>query len=189
MQIPVIHHQLILDTDYERVEKNTGFSNPNDVRKDVMMSIESNLAKITGDLRNSMYVHSKTIFIIGELVKFDFSGFMELFSGTAENEAKSCYFGDARNRLEHLTEILSAFRVSPDKQLLEAIYLFHNNSLKVNDEQAISEELKAFLEASSGNLKVIRKFNLKTRLPRMMKLVTGNIDYKPKPISGGRRLV
>lgn len=185
LQIPIIHHQLIIDTDFERAEKNTGFSNPADVRKDVLMNVETNLAKITGDLRKSMYMHSKTIYIMEELTKYDFSEIENLFKKNSGDEDKCCYFGDARKRLERLSQILSAFRVSPDKQLLEALYLFHNSSLRVKDSESISEGLSAFIESSSKYLKVIRKFNLKIQLPKVMKLVTGNIDYKSKPVSGG----
>ena len=185
LQIPIIHHQLIMDTDFYRAEKSTGFSNPADVRKDVMICVESNLAKITGELRRTMYMHSKTIHVMSELARYDFSEFENLFTEMDGKTGKSCYFGDARKRLERLTDILAAFKVSPDKQLLEALFLFHNNTLKAGDEEEITNKLTEFFESALKYIKKIRNFNNKVKLSKVMKLVTGDLDYKPKAISGG----
>jgi len=185
LQIPIIHHQLIIDTDFVTAEKKTGLSNPNDVRKEVLMNVDTILAKITGELRNTMYMHSKTIFNMGELAAYDFGELENLFEKINGQNEKSVYFGDVRIRLERLAEILSAFRLSPNKQLLEALYLFHNSSLKVKDQEAISDELKKFIDSALEHLKDIRKFNMRIQLPKVMKLITGDIDYKSKPATGG----
>ena len=185
IQIPIIHHQLILDTDYERTEKNTGLKNPADVRKEVMLNVEVNLGKITGDLRKSMYMSSKTVYIMGELVKYDFKSLKGLFSKSENSDEKTCYFGDARVRLEKLTELLSAFKMSPDKHLVEAFFLFHNKTLKVKDQQEIGDELKSYIESAVKHIGAIKRFNAKIQMVKTMKLVTGNIDYKPQPAVGG----
>ncbi len=185
LQIPIIHHQLLLDTDFLRTEKKTGLYNPSDVKKEVMLNVETNLGKITGELRHSMYMQSKTIFIMGEIVKYDFAGLENLFAVQDDNNEKVCYFGDARTRLERLTDLLFSFKISPDKQLMEALFLFHNSSMKASDEEAISGELKAFLSSAGRHMTVLKKFNQKMQLARIMKLVTGNIDYKPTLLSGG----
>ena len=184
LQIPEIHHQLLIDTDYKKTEEKTGLANPSDVRKEVMMNVERNLSQVTGELRKSMYLNSKTIFILGEIVQFDFLGFEKLF---ADNDSKErvCYFGDARTRLERLTELLASFRVSPDKPLLEALFLFHNSSIKVQDETELQTGLREYMEAAGKHLKLVKRFNSRINLNNVMKLIAGNIEYKPRNISGG----
>ncbi len=185
LQIPLIHHQLILDTDYDRIERSTGYTNPSNVRKEVMVNVESNLGKITGDLRKTMYMNSKIVYVMGELVKYDFKGLEDLFVKDEKSEGKRCYFGDARARLEKLTDLLSAFHLSPDKQLLEAFFLYHNKYLKVGDQQEIGAKLKNYLDSAGKHIAAIKDFNNNIQLLKIMKLVSGNIDYKPMRSSGG----
>ncbi|MBI9106909.1 MAG: hypothetical protein JEZ04_09200 [Spirochaetales bacterium] len=182
-QIPIIHKQLEQITDFELTEKSTGFKNPVDVRKEVFLNVESNLAKITGDLRKSMYLHSKTVSVLSELIDYDYKSTENLFS--KKNDKLCCYFGDARAPLDRLTNVLSSLRVSPDQQLLEAMFLFMHEDLKVKDENFIQAELKNFFHEAKENLKKIREFNLKVQPAKLMKLVTGNIGYHSKPVSGG----
>ena len=182
-QIPIIHQQLEQNTDFKLAEEKTGFKNPADVRKDVLLNVESNLAKITGDLRKSMYIHSKTVFVLNELLDYDYNSIEKLFS--IKNETKSCYFGEVRGTMEKLANILSALRISPDQQLLEAMFIFMHDDLKVKDEDYLQTELKKFFIDAKNNLKEIRKFNQKIQPVKLMKLITGNIGYHPKPVSGG----
>lgn len=184
LQIPGIHHQLIIDTNFRKTEEKTRLTEPADVRKEVVMNVENDLNQVTGELRRAMYMNSQTVFIMGEIVKFDFTGLEELFTA-GDDKQKSCYFGDARIRLERLTELLSSFRISPDRQLMEAFFLFNNDSIKVNDEAELQTGLQVFLESARKHLLIIRKFNSTMQLPKVMKLITGNVDYKPDKVSGG----
>jgi hypothetical protein len=183
-QIPIIHKQLEESTDFNLTEKKTGFKNPPDVRKEVFLNVENNLAKITGELRKAMYLHSKTVYVLNELIEFDYNSVENLFS-KKNDKGKCCYFGEARIPLEKLVNILSALRVSPDQQLLEAMYIFMHEDLKVKDEDYLQTELKKFFQKAKDDLKIIRKFNQKIQLEKTMKLITGNISYRPKPVSGG----
>ena len=183
-QIPIIHKQLEQVVDFSETEKQSGTVSPSDLRKEVILNVETGLAKITGDLRKSMYLYSKTFSVMNEFVSFDFTGFREMFSGKKDEEP-SCYFGDARVPLERLTDILSAFSVSPDQNLLEALYLFTHDDLEVKEEDYLKKELEKYLQDAKDNLRIVRKFNRRIRPIRLMKLITGNIGYQPRNVSGG----
>ena len=185
LQIPIIHHQLILDSDFKKTEEKTGLKDPADVRKQVSINLEMNLQKITGELRKAMYQQSKVIHIMGELVSFDFFSLEGLFSKKNDDGELSCYFGEAREPLEKLANIISSFRISPDKLLLEALYLFSNENLDAKDEEKIQTELKGFISEAVKQLNIVRDFNTKIEINTIMKLITGNIYHRSKLLSGG----
>ena len=182
--IPSIHRELELAADFNRTGEIMGSANPSEVRREILMNVETVLAKITGDRRKEMYVQAKTLHVLTEFVNYDFKKMKDSLSGGTE-EDPGCYFGDARPALEALTNILAAFTLSPDQKLMEALFLCSNNDLKVDEHIFLQSELSDFIREAKKHIKGIKNFNRNVQPLKLMKLVTGNVGYKPKPAAGG----
>ncbi|MDC7126477.1 MAG: DUF5312 family protein [Spirochaetales bacterium] len=184
-KIPEIDNQLRLCTDFSFIEKKTGIINEFDLKKEVLSELEKTLGKVTGDLRKSMFVESRTIAVLGDLVRFNFKQIEKFFVVKNERDFKSCRFSDIDSSLEKLSNLLFSFKVPPDKKLLEALYLYSNNGVKLDESEELGNELEKFFTTAQKSLDDIRYFNQKVSLERILKIIKNSLDYQPKNIGGG----
>ena len=129
------------------------------------------------DIRNIIN-NVRSLNILYNIGLFPFESVINLFPQIGENEYGSCYLYDIENSLGELINRLFSLNTSPQTQAVKAVFLFYFQDQIADRNFDLEKELTARLSLAKEAINIIRDFIAKYDLKDLMKIVSGNINYK-----------
>ncbi|MCL2831547.1 MAG: DUF5312 domain-containing protein [Treponema sp.] len=185
LEMPAVHFQLQSAVDPLLLSnKNPNASDP-ELRQIALKSVDDALRGITDESRTGMYINARTLFCLKELAFFPFDKIIMAFTYDVATNGFSCTAGSVRELLVSLNNILFSLHTNPQISVLESLFVFllSENSREPNFD--ISREMRNLLSRAEESLSVIREFNIRIPLTKIIRCAGMNAPVPPREITGG----
>lgn len=184
LEMPQIHSLLQTNTDPAYLEeKNPGIPDQ-ELRQTAFRNMDDVLLGVTDESRNAMYTDARSLNCLMGLSSFLFDRIIMSFSLDTALNGHTCSVGLVREMLLSLNDILFSLKTIPSMTLLESLFVFLLQEKAGEPGFEIDKEMRLLLTKAEEALAVIREFNMRVPLTKILRC-TGRKISVPHEISGG----
>ena len=152
------------------------------IRRRLSEDLETAFDAIPEHERRGVYADIQALHRLRGLTLVPFSEILETFDTDAV--PGECAFLKVRKTLSSLDTQLQSARRPPSAAALEGLYLFSHGD-ELGPDFPLEERLTQELGEATEALTTIRAVARRVPFTRMVRLVTGNLDYTPRSVGGG----
>jgi len=157
---------------------------PSDLRQAVIRAMDETLQSISEMKRGIMYHHAHSLGHLKDLSCFLFDRFILLFQDSSAG--RTCRITPpVKELMLKLDKILSSLRDPPSAALLESLFVYELEAGVGKAGFDMESETESLLNQAGEAIAVIRHFNRRVPLTRMLRCITRNSEYFPVRESGG----
>ncbi len=154
-----------------------------EIRRELEFRMEDILGAVSEEDRRMMYRYSRSLHLLGVLLKFDFDRILNAFGPGSGKSGKSCRFSEVRKSIKELSNILHSLKYPPEQELFKAVFYYY--MIQNNSDPEDIESLNSYLETAENSMNAIRIFNKRVPMDNILKIIYRNINYNSVEISGG----
>ena len=163
-------------------------SNPDiqasDLRQAVIRAMDETLQSISEMKRGIMFHHARSLGHLKDLSCFLFDRFILLFQDSSAG--RTCRITPpVKDLMLRLDKTLSSLRDPPSAALLESLFVYELEAGVGKAGFDVESETESLLNQAGEAIAVIRRFNRRVPLTRMLRCITRNSEYFPARESGG----
>ncbi|MDR2097209.1 MAG: DUF5312 domain-containing protein [Spirochaetaceae bacterium] len=147
--------------------------------------VEQEIDNIDEDNRKMMYENAHTIVCLKQLASFLFDRLIMSFNHTAGSTELVCSGAAVKNQLLNLSNILFSIKKTPPLTLLSAMFIFTIPEHDSGDDYDMEAELQKFTVKAEKAIEVIRTFNYRVPLVRILRCVMRDASFMPVELTGG----
>jgi hypothetical protein len=185
LEMEDIHRMLLETTDPQKIAQQRPGTSESTLRQLGFQALEEGIATIGDDRRAAMYYNARTLNCLKELSSFLFDRLLVSFSTQNARGGKVCSAHLVNNYLRSLNDILYSMKETPPMTLLESLFVFILQDQAGAPEFDMENEIKTLLARAQMSLDLIRNFNAKAPLNRILRCAEKDMSIVPKLISGG----
>jgi hypothetical protein len=183
LEMEDIHRSLCAETDPEAIVMQKPAVSEGDIRQIIQQALEDNFAAISEDQRAAMYYNCRGLHCLKEISFFLFDRILLSFSHDKKAGGMVCRARIVKEQLRDLNNVLYSFRNTPSPAVLESLFIFAFRE-SAGDE-TIEPEIKRFAAQAESALAIIRYFNHRVSLTRILRCAARDLSLVPVNISGG----
>jgi hypothetical protein len=184
IELPDMHRRLLDETNPEAVASRKREPSESEVRDSVFASFESAMDSLTEGGRRTMYHDLRSVLFLKRLASFMFERLLSCYREQAGG-GEAASFGETRELLLELGDLLYSMSTPPSKQLMEALFVFAERDELAKEGKDAESLIGADLGKAESALERIRAFNAKIPVAELLKLVSGDPAYSPRELAGG----
>jgi hypothetical protein len=187
LEMGEVHRHLLENTApgifFERMPEAT----ETEIRQAALKAMEDAFAQITETQRNIMYFNARSLHCLKELSAFLFDRVLLTFgSGKADGGmGQTCSANVVRELLGTLNNILFSLKEPPTLSLLESLFVFRLQERRRESGFDMDREMRTLLSRAENAITIIRTFNRRVPLAKILRCVTRDLSLSPSQISGG----
>ncbi|MDR3355986.1 MAG: DUF5312 domain-containing protein [Spirochaetaceae bacterium] len=185
IEMQELHARLSEKTDPSNFAADNPDFSDTKLRQMALDYVEKEINNIGEENRRVMYEGAHTLVCLKQLSSFLFDRFIMSFSQTAAESGPVCPAAMVKNQLVSLANILYSIKKSPSVTLLSAMFIFTMPEKDEKKEYDMENELQRFTSKAEKAVEVIRAFNGRVPLVRILRCVTRDTSYVPTELSGG----
>lgn len=182
IELPDIYARLAIETDpWPRVEAGLSLEMARAASLEAWEDIQRSL---TEEKRRILYADLRGLLFLRRLSGFLFDRLLA-FWRPASSGVFEASFGQTRELLAELCDLLFSLSTPPSKELLEALFMLAEREAGAQSDEAVEKAVSADLAGGVGALQAIRSFNTRVPLGSLLRLVSGDPDLVPRDLPGG----
>ena len=185
LEMPAVHSQLLDAVDPGMLAGKNPDAGDSELRQISLKLVDDALKGITEDSRTAMYLNARSLFCLKEISFFTFDKLIMAFTFDTALNGYSCSVKNIKDLLVVLNNILFSIRDNPNMTLLESLFVFLLQDRSREPGFDITREMRFLLSKAAESLAVIREFNKRTPLTKIIRCASMNAPVPPKEISGG----
>ncbi|MDR0683787.1 MAG: DUF5312 domain-containing protein [Spirochaetaceae bacterium] len=147
--------------------------------------VENEINNISEENRRIMYEGAHDIVCLKQLASFLFDRFIMSFNHSVSDPEPVCPAAIVNGQLVSLANILYSIKKSPSVTLLSSMFIFMMPEQNDKNTYDAESELQKFTLKAEKAIDVIRAFNSRVPLIRILRCVKRDTSYMPTEISGG----
>jgi hypothetical protein len=147
--------------------------------------VEHEIDNISEIHRQIMYENAHTIACLKQLASFLFDRFIMSFTQSAGSTESVCPAVAVKNQLLALSNILYSIKKTPSITLLSAMFIFIIPEKDNSGDYDTDAELQKFTSKAEKTIELIRTFNNRVPLARIMRCVMRDTGFMPVELTGG----
>jgi hypothetical protein len=147
--------------------------------------VEDEIDKISEEYRQIMYDDAHYVACLKHLASFLFDRLIVSFTQTPAYPELVCPAFAVKNQLIKLSNSLYSIKRTPSVTLLTAMFIFILPEYTTEQGYDTESELEKFTSRAEKAIEVIRAFNHRVPLTRILRCVLHNTSYTPSELSGG----
>jgi hypothetical protein len=182
LEMENIHRRLQTVADPDAITAEHPFISENDVRQTILKALDTAFEAITESQRESMYYNARCLHCLKELSFFLYDRILLSFVHNNEIDGMICRSYLVQDQLMDLNNILYSFRDVPSPALLESLFIFAFQDRSAED---METEIQDFITDAENALEIIRGFNTKVSLTRIIRCTARDMTLTPVSIAGG----
>jgi len=181
-EVPDVYARLVTETDpWPRVEAGLSLELS---RAGVLEAWEDIQRSLTEDKRKMLYADLRGLLFLRRLSGFLFDRLLACWKPGASGGFEAS-FGQVRELLEELGDLLFSLEAPPSKELLESLFTMAEREAGGQSDEATEKAVGADVDAGVAALQSIRSFNARVPLGQILRLVAAEPDHLPKDLPGG----
>ena len=190
IELPETHERLISETEPATIAASQlelrGNVEDSAVRNAALTAYEGIISELPDRGRRLMYQDLRSVLFLKRLSGFLFDRLIGAFKENVSSASNlAAPFGEVRELLLDLGDILFSMSEAPSIELMQAIFMFADREeLEKPDEDAVAV-LGADIAKAESSLEKIRSFNADVPLGDLLRLVSGDPGYLPRDLPGG----
>ncbi len=158
---------------------------PVEIKRQMDTIFDGILDDIVPDRRRRMIAHTTTLSRLKTLVRYPYDRILNLFPPGEHGAGGSASLMKLKDPLLELGDALHAFQSPPSTTLLETMFLFELQDTIADDNNRLELELTERMDRAAAALDIVRKINSDIPWTNLLKTLAGDIQYAPRPVSGG----
>ena len=158
---------------------------PVEIKKQMDSIFNGIMDDIIPDRRRRMRAHTATLARLKTLVRFPYENILNLFPPGEHGAGGPGSLRKLRTPLLELGDALHAFKSPPSTTLLETMFLFELQDRLSDDDERLEMELTERMDRATAALDIVRKINSDIPWSNLLKTLAEDIQYAPRPVSGG----
>ncbi|GMO24987.1 MAG: DUF5312 domain-containing protein [Termitinemataceae bacterium] len=155
------------------------------LRRNALEFVESTVGAISDDHRNTMYQNARQLICLRQLSSFLFDRLILSFNNHNPEAGIACPVNPIKSLLITLNNILFSLKTTPSITLLSSMFIFIMQEHEGEDGFEVNLEMQKFTERAEKSLDVIRTFNRRIPITRILRCATRDMSLQPVEISGG----
>ncbi|MDR2803823.1 MAG: DUF5312 domain-containing protein [Treponema sp.] len=159
------------------------------LRQTAINYIETEINNISKEHRVIMYDDAHTIFCLKQLSSYLFERFIMSFSHDNMEMSMICPAGVVKSLMVTLNNILFSIKNTPSVTLLSAMFMFHMSKQENDDDDNMESELQEYMKQAEKAIDVIRSFNQRVPLTRILRCIMRDTTYSPSELAGGENWI
>ena len=190
LELPETHERLMSETEPAAIAasqlETKGKVEDSTVRSAALTAFEGIFSELSDRGRRLMYQDLRSVLFLKRLSGFLFDRLIGTFKENASSVSSlAASFGEVRELLLDLGDILFSMSEAPSIELMQAIFMFADRTeLEKAEEDAVSV-LGDDIAKAESSLGRIRSFNADIPLGDLLRLVSGDPAYQPRELPGG----
>ncbi|HUX38557.1 MAG TPA: DUF5312 family protein [Rectinemataceae bacterium] len=181
-ELPDIHARLLAETDpWPRVESGLSLEL---ARAAVLESWDDIQRSLTEERRRLLYADFRGLLFLRRLSGFLFDRLLGFWKPGSSGGFEAS-FGQVRELLTELGDLLFSLEAPPSKELLESLFSMAEREAGGQSDEAIEKAVAADVDAGIAALQAIRTFNARVPLGQILRLVSADPEHLPKDLPGG----
>jgi len=185
VEMQELHALLVAGTDPEKfMQEHPGLADVK-IRQMVINFIDMQVDAIAEAERTLMYDNARSLLCLKQLSSFLFDRLIMSFNQTAQEAEAVCPGVMVKNQLVSLNNILFSIKKTPSITLLSAMFFFIMNEHENEQGFDIDTEMQKFTAHAEKAVEVIRTFNHRVPLTRVLRCVLRDTAYQPLELTGG----
>ena len=185
LEMPDIHTQLQAAANPALLEQKNPEVPEVELRSIAQRYMDDALKGITDEHRGVMYYDTRSLLCLKELSSFLFDRLLVSFVYNAALKGYTCTAIAIKEMLLSLNNILFSLRIIPPMPLLESLFVFLLSQREGEPGFDINKEIHTLLVRAEEALSVIREFNKRVPLTRIIRCLERHGSWQPKEIPGG----
>lgn len=154
-----------------------------ELRRRVHEDLDAAVQSVTDEDRRGVYGEVRALHRLRGLVAIPFSEMLETFD--ADTVPGECAFGRLKKQLSAFDAHLHAARRPPSPAALEGLFMFFRREQIGTAGFVLEDRLTDDLGKAASALGVIHAFDRRIPLTKVVRFVTGNLEYLPRAVGGG----
>jgi hypothetical protein len=147
--------------------------------------VEEEIDRISEESRQVMYDSAHYIACLKNLASFLFDRLIMSFSKMEGYIEPVCPASSVRNQLAGLNNSLYSIKRTPSQALLTAMFIFTMPEYTAEQDYDAESEMQKFVSRAEKAIEIIRAFNHRVPLTRILRCVLRNTGYLPSELPGG----
>jgi hypothetical protein len=147
--------------------------------------VENEINNISEHNRDVMYEDAHMLICLKQLASYLYDRLIISFNQTAGGTEFTCPVAAVRNQIMTLNNILFSIKKTPSTTLLSAMFMFLIPDKSDDADYDTEKELQKFISHAERAVEVIRTFNQRVPLTRILRCCMCDTTYMPSEISGG----
>ncbi len=185
LEMDFVHRRLTVETDPETIFQANSSYSAGDVRQFAQRTMEEIFQTIQEDERRRMYRDARSLHCLKELSSFLYDRFLSAFTYDGAYKAPVAPAYVVLDQMKALNDILYSLQEPPTMPLLETLFVFQFQEHSKEDSNDLSSETRILLNRAEEALGRIRQFNKRIPLTAIIRCVSRDLGYLPRPITGG----
>ena len=185
LEMPGVHTQIQAAMNPELLDEKNPEASESELKHIASRYIEDALKVISDKERAAMYYDARSLHCLKELAFFPFDRILLAFSIDMATKDYACTFKIVKDLMISLNNILFSLKRSPPLTLLESLFIFILQEKSGVSDVDINTDIKNLLSDAEESLEVIRDFNIKIPLTKIIRCASRNASLQPKEIAGG----
>ena len=185
LEMPEVHTQIQDALNPALLEEQNPDVADSELKQIAFRHVEDALKGISEKERADMYYNARSLYCLKELTFFSFDRIILAFSIDSSTKNYSCSFRIVKDLLISLNNILFSFDRCPPLTLLESLFIFILQEKAGVSSIDINTEIAELLSDAEESLSVIRDFNMRVPLTKIIRCASRNASVQPREISGG----
>jgi hypothetical protein len=185
LEMEDIHRRLLDETDPQKIAVQYPDLADSALRQMGLQAMDEGIASIGDERRVVMYYNARTLYCLKELSSFLFDRLLVSFSTRAGQPGPVCSAHLVNNYLRNLNNILYSLKDTPPMTLLESLFIFILQDKAGAPGFNMEDEMTLLLAQAQTALEVIRRFNKRTPLNRILRCAEKDMSILPRMVSGG----
>ena len=158
---------------------------PVEIKRQMDSIFEGILGDIVPDRRRRMIAHTTALARLKTLVRYPYDRILNLFPPGEHGAGGGASIRQLKAPLLELGDALYAFQSPPSTTLLETLFLFELQDSISDDDNRLELELTERMDRAAAALDIVRKINTDIPWTYLLKALSEDIQYAPRPMSGG----
>jgi hypothetical protein len=180
-----IHQRLSAETDPNLAAEKNPDASEQDLRQLAFKAMEDNIAAVTEEQRNLMYMDTRALHCLKELSSFLFDRVIMAFSFEPSIPGQICAAHVVKDQLLVLNNILYSLKEIPSMTLLESLFIFLLQERVGEANFDINREIRDLLDKAESAITAIRNFNRQVPLTLILRCACRDTALSPRAVSGG----
>jgi len=184
LEMPLVHKQLEEAACLSSAASGFQDAAEAELRQAAFGALDEALGSLTEELKSAMYADVRYLFCLKQLASFPFDKILRSFSGT-DGKNSDCSISAVSAHLAQLNDILYSLALFPPPALLESLFVFLLRKRAGEAAFDLHKEIGFLSEKAEKAAAVIRDFNRKIPLTKILRCANRNMALSPAAISGG----
>lgn len=173
------------EPDPEKLSNVTPDALPVEIKRQMDSIFNGIMEDIVPDRRRRMSAHTATLARLKTLVRYPYERILNLFPPGEHGAGGPASLRKLKDPLLELGDALHAFKSPPSTTLLETMFLFELQDRISDSEDRLELELTERMDRASAALDIVRKINSEIPWTNLLKTLSEDIQYAPRPVVGG----